>query len=264
MAKVSATENDRRNLDIILLFDHSYSMFESSDARMYEAQVAATKFIDHLDPAYDRVGLIRFSEYAEVQKPLGTPFKDVKSKIDSYHIDYFSKFTNMQKAIVKAEEELSIRGRPDAEKIIILLSDGEINRPRLNAREDLSYARSLALTEVDMAARSKIIIHTVSIGKDNVDQDLLATIASRAGGKNYIATSPVDLIPIYKHIAKQITNSPESDGTPMYDPSINTRESENARQEISIPQSNSSRYLLNGILIIIAAGSGALVMRLLT
>ena len=61
VASVSAAENDRRNLDIILPFDHSYSMFENNDARMYEAQVATVKFIDQLDPAYDKVSLIRFS-----------------------------------------------------------------------------------------------------------------------------------------------------------------------------------------------------------
>ncbi|TSC90765.1 MAG: hypothetical protein G01um10142_256 [Parcubacteria group bacterium Gr01-1014_2] len=204
---------DRPNLDIVLLFDHSFSMFEYKDGRMYEAQVAAINFVDHLDSAYDRIGLIRFSDYAEINKQLGALFIDVKKKIDSYHVDDFSKFSNLQKAIAKAVEELtSIRARPNAKKLAILLSDGSINRPKLNGREDISYAHSQALQEADTAKNKGIVIHTVTVGGDKADQELLAAIAARTGGNNYIATSPINLIPVFEHIASTLTTNSSGDG----------------------------------------------------
>ncbi len=210
-------DESRPNLDILLLFDHSYSMFEYNDGRMYEAQVAATNFIGRLDSAYDRISLIRFSDYAEVNKPLGTKFIDVNKKINSYHLDYFSNYTNLQKAIIEAVNELtSVRARPDSKKLTILLSDGNINRPKLNGRENINYAHSQALQEAENAKNKNIIIHTVAVGGSYADHLLLSAIADRTGGKFYIAASPIDLIPIYEHIANTLTTNSGGGGGSIY------------------------------------------------
>lgn len=208
---------ERPNFDIALVLDHSYSMFQYKDGRMHEAKIAAINFIDRLDPAYSRAALIRFSDNSETNKQLGTPFVEVKKKIESYHLDNFSQFTDLQKAIQKAREELtSIRARPNAKKLAILLSDGSINRPKLNGRENISYAHSQTLQEADIAKEKGIVIHTIAVGGDKADKELLAAIASRTGGNYYIATSPIDLIPIYEHIATNITNSSGGGGGSVY------------------------------------------------
>ncbi len=211
-----AAEN-RPNFDITLILDHSYSMFQYKDGRMHEAKIAAINFIDRLDPAYSRVALIRFSDNSEINKQLGTPFVEIKNKIDSYHLDYFSQFTNLQRAIEKAKEELtSVRARPNAKKLAILLSDGNINRPKLNGRENISYAHTQTLQEADIAKEKGVVIHTIAVGGDKADRELLVAIANRTGGNNYIATSPIDLIPIYEHIANNLTNSSRGGGGSVY------------------------------------------------
>lgn len=264
---------ERPILDIVLLFDHSYSMFEYNDGRMYEAQIAANDFIGHLDPVYDKVALIRFSDYAEINKYLGTPFIEIKKKIDSFHPDYFSKFSNLQKAIAKAVGELtSERARSDAQKLIILLSDGEINRPKLNGQEDTGYAHALAIQEAESAKNKNITIHTVLVGNSNIDRELLATIAARTGGNNYIATSPIDLIPVFEHIASTLTTDTTKplnetltyigykDGTRIPHlqtiSNIDEMESENPIQETKLLEPYFSNYFFTAILVLaILAGA---------
>ena len=204
-----ATAQARPFLDIVLLFDHSYSMFERQDGRLAEAKAAAINFIDHLNPKYDRAGLTRFSERAEAQKPLGAPFADIKNKIQSYHLDSFSKYTDLQNAIRGGREEITGSGaRRGAQKFIILLSDGGINRPLFDNKQDVARAHSVAFDEAVAAREAGVTIHAVVIGTDPDDQQILREIASATGGKSYFASSPLDLIPIYNEIAEDVTNTP--------------------------------------------------------
>lgn len=205
-----ANAQTRPFLDIVLLFDHSYSMFEHQDGRLTEAKAAAVNFINHLSPKYDRAGLVRFSENAEVQKHLGTPFADIKNKIQNYHADSFSKFTNLQNAIKRGREEITSAGaRTSAQKFIILLSDGGINRPMFDGnKEDIPRAHSAAFDEAVKTRNAGVTIHAVIIGTDPGDQQILKEIAAATGGKSYFASSPVDLIPIYNEIAEDLVSEP--------------------------------------------------------
>ncbi len=209
-----ATAQTRPFLDIVLLFDHSYSMFEHQDGRLGEAKSAAIHFVDHLNPRYDRVGLVRFSEGVEVQKPLGAPFADIKNKIQSYHLDSFSAYTNLQNAIAGGLMELTGSStRRGAKKFIILLSDGGINRPLFNGTHDIPRAHSAAFDAAAGGRDAGVTIHVVIIGTDPGDQQILKEIAGATGGKSYLASSPADLIPIYGEIAENVIHEsfPASD-----------------------------------------------------
>lgn len=204
-----AAAQTRPFLDIVLLFDHSYSMFEHQDGRLREAKAAAINFIEHLNLKYDRVGLVRFSGDAEVQKPLGAPFTDIKNKIQSYHLDPFSKFTDLQNAIEKGREEITgKRARANTQKFIVLLSDGGINRPMFGGKEDVPRAHSIAFDEAARTGEAGVEMHVVIIGTDPGDQEILREVAAVTGGKSYFAVSPLELIPIYNEIADDLTNEP--------------------------------------------------------
>ena len=197
----------RKKMDIILVMDHSYSMFEYKDGRMDEAQAAAINFIDERDPSYDNLGLVRFSTNAELQEKLKNNYHPIKDTINGYYHDSFSDYTNIEDAINEATDELtSSRARDEAVKFIILVSDGGVNRPLNNGKEDKAYAKLQALAAADDADNENIIIYTIAAGETNSDRDLLQNIAAKTGGESFEATEPGDLIAAFEAISETVTN----------------------------------------------------------
>ena len=197
----------RNKLDVMLIMDHSYSMFEYNDGRMGESQTAAITFISELDPNFDTVGLARFSTTAELQENLSNNFNPAKNTINGYSQDAFSAFTNIEDAIEKGISEIDNNGRNDAVKLMILFSDGGVNRPENNGSEDKPYAKGKALDKAIEAASKDIIIYTVTLGTSNLDIDLMDDIAGATGGKSFVAPNPQDIVDAYLEIASEITDS---------------------------------------------------------
>jgi hypothetical protein len=183
-------------------------MFEYGDDRMDEAQIAAVEFIDNLDPAYDYLALIRFSEDAETQKGLRNYYHSIKDTINNYYLDDFSGYTNISEAIEESIDELtSDESRDDAIKIAILLSDGGVNRPLNNGKEDIGYAKSKAMDSAENARDEDIIIYTIALnGPQNTDKELLEDIADITGGESFEADDLDELIDAYSDIASTLTN----------------------------------------------------------
>ncbi|HLB51616.1 hypothetical protein A3F07_01805 [candidate division WWE3 bacterium RIFCSPHIGHO2_12_FULL_38_15] len=197
----------RKKMDIVLVMDHSYSMFEYKDGRMDEAQAAAISFIDERDPVYDNLALVRFSTNAELQENLKNIYYPIRDTINGYYHDSFSDYTNIEDAINEATDELtSSRARDEAVKFIILVSDGGVNRPLNNGDEDKAYAKLRALDAADGADNENIIIYTIAAGETNSDRDLLQNIAAKTGGESFEATEPGDLIAAFEAISESVTN----------------------------------------------------------
>ncbi|MFO7907063.1 MAG: VWA domain-containing protein [Planctomycetota bacterium] len=74
----------------------------------------------------------------------------------------------------------SVKARPSAEKVIVLMSDGRANRP---SGHGASYACSMAR----YAARNEVTIYTISLGND-ADLGLMQDIADITEGKHFDAT----------------------------------------------------------------------------
>ena len=70
----------REKLDVMIIIDRSGSM---QGEPLLDAKDAATTFIDSLDVAYDKVGLVSYSNSATLDTQLTTDFQSVKNAIDN-------------------------------------------------------------------------------------------------------------------------------------------------------------------------------------
>ena len=100
---------------------------ELPPVRMDAAKNAAKNFVDILK-GNDRVALVKFhsygwyySGYCRVVQGLTTDKNEIKSEIDAL---YASGGTPMGEGLDRALDELESNGRADAERVIILLTDG--------------------------------------------------------------------------------------------------------------------------------------------
>jgi hypothetical protein len=113
-------------------------------------------------------------------------------------------------------------GRPNAVKVMIILTDGVANRwpgyttgcpagsccaedyykPN-NGTLDENRAADCVMYYTDQAKNRNIIIYTIGLGV-NVDGKLLETVAEETGGLYYFAPKARDLDWIFQQIADQI------------------------------------------------------------
>ena len=129
----------KRPLDIVLAIDCSKSMGESSfssHSSLYYACMAAKNFaakvLSNSNTSNNRISIVKFSDNATSMLPLTNSLDNVNSTLDAL---YAGGNTNITDAFLKSENEIRGRGRQDAEKVIILLSDGVPNRPSGNPKD---------------------------------------------------------------------------------------------------------------------------------
>jgi len=161
--------------------------------RLVLVKSAAKSFVDLLKDD-DRVALVEFTsygldyeDYTRVVEHLTTDKSDVKSAIDSLNaLDGTPMGYGLQLAI----DELNTNGRANANKAIILLSDGW-----WNMGPD-------PMDVVNDAVAHGYKVYTIGYG--GADEDTLKAIAEKTGGKYYFAANESDLKEIYAEIANEI------------------------------------------------------------
>lgn len=161
--------------------------------RLTLVKSAAKNFVDLLKDN-DRVALVEFTsygydyiDYTRVVEHLTSDKENVKSAIDSLTA---LGGTPMGYGLQLAIEELNENGRTNANKVIILLSDGW-----WNMEPD-------PMDVVSDAIAKGYKVYTIGYG--GADEDTLKTIAEKTGGKYYFAANESDLKEIYAEIAKEI------------------------------------------------------------
>jgi len=186
-------------LDIMLVIDKSGSMNEKEPgdeySKIYYAKEAAKAFVDQLNMAYARIGLVSFSTEATLDIQLTNNSTEIKSAIDAIEA---SGYTNIGDSINKSIGEFLTNGRDDSVWAMILLSDGKTNRPTPE-----SYAREYALNQSEKAAEIGIATYSIGLGADSssFDEELLKQIATKG---YYYAPSAEDLEDIYTAIARDL------------------------------------------------------------
>ena len=183
---VEAGVQDTPQYDIYLVIDVSGSMQEES--KLVFAKQAALEFVDafQLDQSSDhRIGLVAFSDYAKMLVELDDNSKNLKEGINKL---YPEGATAMGDGISIATQSLSENTRPDAQKIIVLLSDG------------MSNIGSDPLIAAGIAKDNDVTIFSVAYGPD-ADVQTLKAVASLTGGKYYNASTGQDLADTFGEIA---------------------------------------------------------------
>ena len=112
--------------------------------------------------------------------------------LDSLQAGQDGYYSNMGDGILRAVAELTgPRSRPDALKIIVLLTDGRANVNESGGYTDYSGGREWALESAAQAAAQGIRIYCVSVGV-GADRDLMQTIAKRGGGTEFYAAGSIE------------------------------------------------------------------------
>ena len=207
---VEADTEDTPQYDIYLVIDVSGSMGTcidgsfsgtcykvgiTNDSPIVPAKKAAVEFVDafQLNRSSDhRIGLAIFHgaernphPIAKIIVELGNNSKKLEAGIEKL---YPGGGTAMGDGISIATQSLSENTRPDAQKIIVLLSDG------------MSNVGSEPLIAAGIAKDNDVTIFSVAYGP-GADVQTLKAVASLTGGKYYNASTGQDLADTFGEIA---------------------------------------------------------------
>ena len=156
----------RRGNDILFAVDTSRSMLtpDVKPNRLARAKLAIDDFVGHLDG--DAVGLIAFAGSAFLQTPITLDYGAFRENLAALDTNIIPRHgTNITSAIREAQAALS--SRPDSDKVLILVTDGE----------DLEGD---AVDAAKAAGQRGIKIYTVGVGTAN--GDLIPLPAGQGGG----------------------------------------------------------------------------------
>ena len=200
-------------VDTFLVFDRSGSMiFDNWDFQNPEpltsSKSAASNFLDAISSSLIRVGLVSFSTEAILENPLTDEHFLVKNSIDQISIkaetidEIWNQETNIAEGLELAFEELRSEGRQDAEKIIIVFTDGVPTHPKdENNTSDypISHTKSLA----EEIKTSGIDIFSIGLGQEQAGKDFLRSISS--SDSNFFLSPQVSgLNEVFGKVAEEI------------------------------------------------------------
>jgi Mg-chelatase subunit ChlD len=199
--------------NIMLVIDRSGSMASlggNPPEPLNSTKEAASYFIEQVG-SKDRVGVVSFATSAKepIDAVLAADFESAKKAVESIMIDKSgTQYTNIFSAIRSSWAELvSPRALEEgANKVLILLTDGEANSPKSpngkTEADDIKYAESLALSESESAKKEGMTIYTIGLG-DKINDTFLKSVASGAD-KYFYAPSADSLKDIYRQISSEI------------------------------------------------------------
>ena len=120
-------------IDAVLVIDQSGSMRyninhvnnnENSNERMDAAKAAAQTFVGQMNSIRDHVGLISFNSSTTEKNALGDPFNEVNASLNSLKPDGA---TQLRRGIYEAILMQNGKGRSDAIKAVVVMTDGDWN-----------------------------------------------------------------------------------------------------------------------------------------
>lgn len=170
------------------------------------AKNAADVMIDYIQEvsADDRVGLSIYthpnSAGAILESGLTSDLDSVKSLYRHRQASHYDAMTNIGAGMKIAREELESNARPEAFRMVVLMTDGVANRPG-------GYADWYALNQASLCQAADIRVMTVSLGL-SADTSLMQQIADITGGKHFnvpgggtIAEYEAQLKDVFREIA---------------------------------------------------------------
>lgn len=165
--------------DIIVVMDSSGSMSEVN-------KESIETFVQGLRENTN-LGIISFSGDAKMLVPL-QPAKaeGKKAAMDAIGRLEFSGYTIFNPALSMAQAEMKKSSRPDANKYIVLISDGTMDIPLGDATSE-SLLMELRETILPGYRKDKVVIYSVAF--QEADLQLMHELAAGTGGKSLIASN---------------------------------------------------------------------------
>lgn len=156
----------------------------------------------------DRLGLSVYTASdgtAILEHGLTRDFDAVETTSRQRQAGHYTAYTNIGDGIKNAREEIVAHSRTGAFKMIVLMTDGEANRP--TAYGNSNYPKQYALTQANLCRDAKIPIVTISLGA-GADTSLMQSIADNTGGVHFnipggqtAAAYEEDLKDVFRQIA---------------------------------------------------------------
>ncbi|MCK7594562.1 vWA domain-containing protein [Pseudomarimonas salicorniae] len=152
----------------------------------------------------DRVGLILFGQQAFLMTPLTLDLASVRYQLDTSAIGLAGRETAIGDAIGLAVKRL--RERPEAERVLVLLTDGVNTAGALDPE-----------SATQLAVQHGLRVHTIGMGSEDggrsglfglmmpatgaeIDEAMLTSIAERTGGRYFRARNARELAEIYAEL----------------------------------------------------------------
>lgn len=173
--------------DIVLAIDRSYSM--QADGKITATIAAALDFVNAIDLSEDRVAVLAFNNKATLAQPLTADRAAARRAIEG-----LSPLggTNIAAALQLAADELGgANGRRDADRVIVLLTDGKDDDP-------------VALLAAADRAKTALGARIFTIGFGDVDPMVMVRAAS-SPEDSYQAPDSSALSAIYAEIARRLS-----------------------------------------------------------
>jgi Ca-activated chloride channel family protein len=186
----------QEGIDIVLVLDTSTSMRQpvvDGDSRLEIAQRVLQAFVAERET--DRLGLVAFRSRSFVLSPLTVDYSAFQSLVDSADDVDLPNGTAIGLALTDAINLL--RESKAESRTVILLSDGENNRPEVEPEEAARIAQALGIRIYTIGVTDEV--GDSAFAPFQLDETTLRTIADLTDGR-YFSASPETLGEVYDAI----------------------------------------------------------------
>ena len=147
------------------------------------AKNASDELINYIQEvsADDRLGLSIYTHTSNagaiLESGLTSDLEAVRPLYRQRQASHYDAMTNIGAGMKIAREELEANARPNAFRMMVLLTDGVANQPS-------GYAEAYAITQANLCDDAEIRVMTISLGL-SADTALMQQIADITGGKHF-------------------------------------------------------------------------------
>lgn len=189
-------------LDLIFIIDDTGSMKTSDPDEL--TTLAVKQFVDIVPDTYDvQYGIATYALDILDSLSLGTNSDTIKYFADK-NVERAGALTDAASGLEWGVNELLTNGREDAQKVIILIGDGEndLQSSRTTAESDTTLNAAIA-----DAQDSGIQVYTLALNPDEVaHKEYFSNIANQTDGEIYLPEDAEDIAQCMKEIYQNIFN----------------------------------------------------------
>ncbi len=190
MADQRELANQRSAVDVVLVFDASGSMLKTDPQNLrFEGAKLLLSFLGD----GDRISVVRFADSAKIVRDLHQYSKTMAPQLmeQIQTIAPEGQYSDLSEGIKLGKAVLDASHRPEAQKLIVLLSDGKMEP---DPKTSPAFARTLELVHdllPDLKAKETKVF-TLAFS-EFADRPLLSEIAAATDGLTWYTATPEDL-----------------------------------------------------------------------
>ncbi|HAT68649.1 MAG TPA: hypothetical protein DCS20_03450 [Candidatus Yonathbacteria bacterium] len=197
-------------VDTMLVFDRSGSMNvgrKNPPEPLTTAKNAAKTYVDEAD-VIDKVGLVSFAttQSDPIDHELSFEHDAVRKSVEDISIEKGSlQHTNVGDALKSAFAELnSERHTKKAKRVIVVLTDGDANRPLDPANpKNTAYASEYAVGQANAIRTAGISVYAIALG-EGISEEFLRDRIATTPAFYFKAPTAAALQEVYKNISEEV------------------------------------------------------------